>query len=102
MCERETERQRKRGITPAQMRPLVQNLNCIPGAQRYVQSASHACKHNNICVLSIRVVLMCVGDGGDTSSCMYVCFHAVLISSKVQDLVCVKPLGVEGLQRGLL
>lgn len=45
---------------------------------------------------------MCVGDGGDTSSCMYVCFYAVLISSKVQDLVCVKPLGVEGLQRGLL
>lgn len=47
---------------------------------------------------------MCVGDGRDRGSllfvCVLVCFYAI-IHSKVQDLICVKPLGIEEIQKGL-
>lgn len=47
---------------------------------------------------------MCVGDGRDKGSrlcvCVSVCLFAV-IYSKVQDVVCVKPLGIEEIQKDL-
>ena len=109
MCERETERRREREreresggdytrsdeTTGAELKLYPRSTAVRTECKPCMQTEQYLC-------LSIRVVLMCVGDRRDTGSRMYVCFYAVVIYSEVQDLVCVKPSGIQGLQRGLL